>query len=250
MTDMKRYYIEVDVAIDREEEPWPTGNAVTEGVARGLPKEYFDEGDEWHIAGMRTASHFADENALSRTRDELHSAATQLSISEEELERVNTLVDSRGAVISDLNTKLSTALDKIEDAHTQISEGEALLTKMKGDLAASEAQCDMLSANQAPVRTEHISVGILDDEAETLIDTLEGEVGNLLYSAIEDVVRDIERFQGGISDLVRDNLPIMDERDLGWGDDDQLQVLEAYAETMQSAADGLAHKLDNIRTGR
>lgn len=222
MTDMKRYYIEVDVVIDREEEPWPTGNAVTEGVAQGLPKEYFDEGDEWHIAGMRTASHFADENALSRARDDLHAATLQLSISEEELERVNTLVDSRDAVISDLNAKLSKA----------------------------SAERDTALANQAPVREVHISVGILDDEAETLIDALESDINGLTYSAIEDAVGDIEHLSGAVSDTVRDNLPIMEERDMGWGNDDDMQILESYTETIDGALTGLKGKLDNIRTAR
>jgi len=199
---MKRYYIEVDVVNDEAAEFWPSEGAVAIGVGQGLPKEYFMEGDEWHIKALRES---ANPQAL---QDDLA---------------------AKRAEIAGLENALIGAQSRADG-----------LEARNNDLIAAKVQ----------VTTTYQSVGVTDDEAETLIDVLEGEVNGLQYETVDDISRAIDRFAGSIGDTVRDNLPVMDERDLGWGDDDQLQVLEAYAETLQASANGLIDKLDNIRTGR
>ncbi len=198
---MKRYYIEVDVHMDNDEH-YPEPHEVAYQVGQGLPKEYFDAGDSWHIRGMRVS---ADGAALA------------IQVGEQRAE------------IAGLENELSKALAQAERLN---------------------ARNDELIAAKVQVHTEYTSVGITEDEVETLVDVLEGEVSGLQYETIDDISQAVDRLSGGIGDIIRDNLPVMDERDLGWGDDDQLSVLEAYAETLQASANGLIDKLDAVRTGR
>ena len=198
---MKRYYIEVDVEMDNDEN-YPEPQDVTYQVGQGLPKEFFIAGDDWHIRGMRVS---ADGAALA------------IQVGEQRAE-----------------------IAGLENALTEAQTNADRLDARNNELIAAKVQ----------VRTEYTSVGITDDEVEALVDALSSNITDLYYSSIEDVNNDIDRLLGSLDDTIRESLPIMDERDLGWGDDDDLSVLEAQAESAQGAVNGLIDKLDAIRTGR
>ena len=98
--------------------------------------------------------------------------------------------------------------------------------------------------------TTYQSVGVTDEEVEALVDVLDTGLRDIQYASLEDASADVDKMMGALDTIVRDNLPVMDERDLGWGDDDDLQILEHQVETALGALRGIETKLDFIRTER
>ena len=210
---MKRYFIEVDITDDGGE-GYPSADAATVGIHQGLPKEYFMEGDEWHIEGFRTGFDITDRvaNLVEKNDEQRHQLIESMAT-----------VKIRDKKIADLEDRITNLIRDI-DKKNEIIRGEAA--------------------------AKPVSVGCTEDEIQVVIDVLNESIAGLFEVRLEDLLQQINNVCDGIDSIVRSNLPVMEERDMGWGDDDDLQILESYAESIENAGIGLTAKLDSIRTGR
>jgi DNA repair exonuclease SbcCD ATPase subunit len=93
------------------------------------------------------------------------------------------------------------------------------------------------------------SVGITDEEHERVRDTIHKAIDRVGQSRIDDVTGAIDLLFEEVNDALKE-LPAMDERDLGWGDDDQLANLEGSLDDLRTATAELGDTLNEIRTGR
>ena len=210
MSELKRYHIEFDIRRSEQHEEWPTKDEVAGAISEGLPKEFFDD-----------------------TGDDWEIAA---------------LRSSEGTVL------LHTANTELRN---QLSAYRAELAGLENALADSDERADRLEASnneliaaKVQVTTTYQSVGVTDEEVEALVDVLDTGLRDIQYASLEDASADVDKMMGALDTIVRDNLPVMDERDLGWGDDDDLQILEHQVETALGALRGIETKLDFIRTER
>jgi myosin heavy subunit len=100
------------------------------------------------------------------------------------------------------------------------------------------------------------SVGITNEEHERVRDAIGEAIDRVGQAHIEDSMGALDNLFEEVNDALK-MLPVMDERDLGWGDDDQLANLEGSLDDLRVSAtefgdtlDELGDTLNEIRTGR
>jgi vacuolar-type H+-ATPase subunit E/Vma4 len=100
------------------------------------------------------------------------------------------------------------------------------------------------------------SVGITDEEYERVRHVISEAINRVGQARIEDSTGALDNLFEEVNDALKE-LPAMDERDLGWGDDDQLANLEGSLDDLRISATELSDTiielgdtLNEIRTGR
>jgi chromosome segregation ATPase len=100
------------------------------------------------------------------------------------------------------------------------------------------------------------SVGITNEEHERVRDDIHEAINRVGQARIDDVTGALDNLFEDVNDALK-TLPVMDERDLGWGDDDQLANLEGSLDDLKITAVELGDQLielgdtlNEIRTER
>jgi len=226
----------------------PSGNVLTGELFDTLPDEWANgDNGEWWIESMRF-DQFPEQKVI---RDQVAMIAEMT----EELEGVRTVnqelmrhlenrsgeIDGHAATIANLRAQVENLQEKNGNQQTMINDMQGRLDDQRHEIAGLEVAL----GNAQQVK----SVGITDDEYEKVRSRIIDVLNQIGQARIEDADGVLDNAADDITEAL-DLLPKLEERDLGWGDDDQLQVLEDVQHDIARAATFMKDTLDNIRTER